>query len=75
MSFFQVTPDLIKSQTTSAENGNGEDSQTKQAIYNILKEGYDDSLTLQSLKVAYKCISQYIQLVKCIHKDKHYTTF
>ncbi|XP_068071105.1 cingulin isoform X3 [Danio rerio] len=34
-----VTPDLIKSQTTSIENGNGEDDQTKQAIYNILKEG------------------------------------
>uniref|UniRef100_A0A8C2KRV3 Cingulin b n=1 Tax=Cyprinus carpio TaxID=7962 RepID=A0A8C2KRV3_CYPCA len=38
-----VTPDLIKSQTTSAENGNGEDSQTKQAIYNILKEGSIES--------------------------------
>ncbi|XP_077051249.1 cingulin isoform X1 [Siphateles boraxobius] len=34
-----VTPDLIKSQTASTENGNGEDAQTKQAIYNILKEG------------------------------------
>uniref|UniRef100_A0A673LH06 Cingulin n=1 Tax=Sinocyclocheilus rhinocerous TaxID=307959 RepID=A0A673LH06_9TELE len=38
-----VTPDLIKSQTTSAENGNGEDTQTKQAIYNILKEGSIES--------------------------------
>ncbi len=42
--FFQVTPDLIKSQTTSAENGNGEDAQTKQAIYNLLKEGYNNYL-------------------------------
>lgn len=33
------TPDLIKSQTTSIENGNEEDAQTKQAIYNMLKEG------------------------------------
>ncbi|XP_067281739.1 cingulin isoform X2 [Pseudorasbora parva] len=38
-----VTPDLIKSQTTSTENGNGEDGQTKQAIYNILKEGSIES--------------------------------
>uniref|UniRef100_A0A671PUA0 Cingulin-like n=1 Tax=Sinocyclocheilus anshuiensis TaxID=1608454 RepID=A0A671PUA0_9TELE len=38
-----VTPDLIKSQTMSAENGNGEDAQTKQAIYNILKEGSIES--------------------------------
>ncbi|XDV34031.1 hypothetical protein PO909_004250 [Leuciscus waleckii] len=38
-----VTPDLIKSQTTSTENGNGEDAQTKQAIYNILKEGSIES--------------------------------
>ncbi|XP_043073631.1 cingulin isoform X2 [Puntigrus tetrazona] len=38
-----VTPDLIKSQTTSAENENGEDAQTKQAIYNILKEGSIES--------------------------------
>uniref|UniRef100_A0A8C0YSA9 Cingulin b n=1 Tax=Cyprinus carpio carpio TaxID=630221 RepID=A0A8C0YSA9_CYPCA len=38
-----VTPDLIKSQTTRAENGNGEDTQTKQAIYNILKEGSIES--------------------------------
>ncbi|XP_059365184.1 cingulin-like isoform X2 [Carassius carassius] len=38
-----VTPDLIKSQTTSAENGNGEDAQTKHAIYNILKEGSIES--------------------------------
>ncbi|XP_058610361.1 cingulin isoform X2 [Onychostoma macrolepis] len=36
-----VTPDLIKSQ--SAENGNGEDAQTKQAIYNLLKEGSIES--------------------------------
>ncbi|XP_016378580.1 cingulin-like [Sinocyclocheilus rhinocerous] len=38
-----VTPDLIKSQTMSAENGNGEDAQTKKAIYNILKEGSIES--------------------------------
>ncbi|XP_026087662.1 cingulin-like isoform X4 [Carassius auratus] len=38
-----VTPDLIKSQTTSSEDGNGEDAQTKQAIYNILKEGSIES--------------------------------
>ncbi|RXN15466.1 cingulin-like isoform X2 [Labeo rohita] len=38
-----VTPDLIKSQATSLENGNGEDAQTKQAIYNILKEGSFES--------------------------------
>lgn len=38
-----VTPDLIKSQTTSTENGNGVDAQTKQAIYNILKEGSIES--------------------------------
>lgn len=38
-----VTPDLIKSQTTSTKNGNGEDGQTKQAIYNILKEGSVES--------------------------------
>ncbi|XP_073677986.1 cingulin isoform X2 [Garra rufa] len=38
-----VTPDLIKSQTTSLENGSGEDVQTKQAIYNILKEGSIES--------------------------------
>ncbi|XP_052389880.1 cingulin-like isoform X1 [Carassius gibelio] len=38
-----VTPDLIKSQTTSTEDGNGEDAQTKQAIYNILKEGSIES--------------------------------
>ncbi|XP_059411879.1 cingulin isoform X3 [Carassius carassius] len=38
-----VTPDLIKSQTTRAEDGNGEDAQTKRAIYNILKEGSIES--------------------------------
>ncbi|KAL1255182.1 hypothetical protein QQF64_013243 [Cirrhinus molitorella] len=38
-----VTPDLIKSQTMSLENGNGEDAQIKQSIYNILKEGSIES--------------------------------
>lgn len=51
--FFQVTPDLIKSQTTSTENGNGVDAQTKQAIYNILKEGYNNTSILPSLTITY----------------------
>ncbi|TRY74362.1 hypothetical protein DNTS_032053 [Danionella cerebrum] len=36
-----VTPDLLKSQPSSIENGNGEDAQNKGAIYKILKEGYN----------------------------------
>lgn len=46
-----VTPDLIKSQPLSTEIGNGEDAQTKQAIYNILKEGSVESETAIKRKV------------------------
>nr|XP_055076827.1 cingulin isoform X1 [Misgurnus anguillicaudatus] len=47
-----VTPDLIKSQPSSTEIGNGEDAQTKQAIYNILKEGSAESEATIKRKVS-----------------------
>ncbi|KAI7799153.1 cingulin isoform X2 [Triplophysa rosa] len=47
-----VTPDLIKSQPSSTEIANGDDAQTKQAIYNILKEGSVESETAIKRKVS-----------------------
>ncbi|XP_065143335.1 cingulin isoform X2 [Paramisgurnus dabryanus] len=47
-----VTPDLIKSQPSSTEIGNDEDAQTKQAIFNILKEGSVESEATIKRKVS-----------------------
>ncbi|XP_056597787.1 cingulin isoform X2 [Triplophysa dalaica] len=47
-----VTPDLIKSQSLSTDIANGDDAQTKLAIYNILKEGSVESETAIKRKVS-----------------------